>query len=216
MEPEHESKNNNKAAVDNISRSTSSSSSTSNFLDPDEILDASTPPKELGDIDGEELESPPRQVMERDEEVIEGDPNRIPAHVFDRTKSSAPEWSVCSNESLFSIHMGAMSFTREQMNWLGKSGELGLMGEHEHDIDFTSNEPPSSQVNAKNAEAAAADPMRDVIVEETITTSKNNNSPSPPTTSIPETSTSTFKMPTRPTTPSRHSTDSMKSFAFPM
>ncbi|KAJ4779793.1 suppressor SRP40-like protein [Rhynchospora pubera] len=35
------------------------------------------------------------------------DPNRIPADVFNRTKSGGPvDWSVASNESLFSIHMG--------------------------------------------------------------------------------------------------------------
>jgi hypothetical protein len=35
------------------------------------------------------------------------DPNRIPAEVFNHTKSGSPvDWSVASNESLFSIHMG--------------------------------------------------------------------------------------------------------------
>ncbi|XP_078169378.1 uncharacterized protein LOC144563793 [Carex rostrata] len=35
------------------------------------------------------------------------DPNRIPAEVFSHAKSGSPgDWSVASNESLFSIHMG--------------------------------------------------------------------------------------------------------------
>lgn len=35
------------------------------------------------------------------------DPNRIPTEVFNHTKSGNPvDWSVASNESLFSIHMG--------------------------------------------------------------------------------------------------------------
>ncbi|XP_073298307.1 uncharacterized protein [Primulina huaijiensis] len=48
---------------------------------------------------------------------------RIPSHVFATNKSSTPtDWSVASNESLFSIHMGNMSFTNDHLFW--KSGEL--------------------------------------------------------------------------------------------
>ncbi|RRT84261.1 hypothetical protein B296_00000056 [Ensete ventricosum] len=59
-------------------------------------------------------QSPPVQSMYRSDVP---DPNRIPSSVFARTKSTTPmEWSVASNESLFSIHMG-------------KSGDLtGLYG----------------------------------------------------------------------------------------
>ncbi|URD89840.1 hypothetical protein MUK42_27600 [Musa troglodytarum] len=49
-------------------------------------------------------QSPSIQLMGRSDVP---DPNRIPSSVFDRTKSNTPmEWSVASNESLFSIHMG--------------------------------------------------------------------------------------------------------------
>jgi len=42
-------------------------------------------------------------------------PYRIPSHVFARTTSTAPvEWSIVSNESLFSIHIGNNSFTFPQ------------------------------------------------------------------------------------------------------
>jgi len=49
-------------------------------------------------------QSPPVQVMGKSDGF---DPNRIPSSIFMRTKSTAPmEWSVASNESLFSIQMG--------------------------------------------------------------------------------------------------------------
>lgn len=57
---------------------------------------------------------PPNQEMER---------YRIPPSVFERNKSSTPaDWSAASNESLFSIHMGNMSFANND-SW--RSGELG-------------------------------------------------------------------------------------------
>ncbi|KAK1371549.1 RNA-binding protein with serine-rich domain [Heracleum sosnowskyi] len=67
---------------------------------------------------------PPPQVMGRPPEYPGFDPNRIPASVFTTNKpASGMEWSVASNESLFSIQMGNMSFTRDHFNWM-KSGEL--------------------------------------------------------------------------------------------
>ncbi|KAG1330194.1 putative Dihydrodipicolinate synthase [Cocos nucifera] len=49
-------------------------------------------------------QSPLVQVMGKSDDY---DPSRIPSAVFTRTKSTAPmEWSVASNESLFSIQMG--------------------------------------------------------------------------------------------------------------
>lgn len=73
------------------------------------------------------LESPPVQVMERPPDASG---YRIPPYVFARNKSNTlnPEWSTASNESLFSIHTGNMSFTRDQFSWLLKSGELGMYG----------------------------------------------------------------------------------------
>lgn len=63
-------------------------------------------------------QSPPIQVMDRSGEY---DPLRIPSAIFETSKSSTPqEWSAASNESLFSIHIGNNSFSRDQF----KSGEL--------------------------------------------------------------------------------------------
>ncbi|KAJ3683629.1 hypothetical protein LUZ60_013856 [Juncus effusus] len=61
---------------------------------------------------------PPIQHMNRSNYDVP-DPNRIPQSIFASNKSSAPtEWSVASNESLFSIQ-------------LAKSGELGnIFGNH--------------------------------------------------------------------------------------
>lgn len=51
------------------------------------------------------------------------DPNRIPSSVF--SKPSTPmEWSVASNESLFSIHVGNSSFSRDHFILMQRSGEL--------------------------------------------------------------------------------------------
>lgn len=52
------------------------------------------------------------------------DPNRIPLSIFSSKPSSPMEWSTASNESLFSIHVGNNSFSREQFNFYTKSGEL--------------------------------------------------------------------------------------------
>ncbi|XP_010525310.1 PREDICTED: uncharacterized protein LOC104803131, partial [Tarenaya hassleriana] len=42
------------------------------------------------------------------------DPNRIPSSVFSSKLSNPVEWSLASNESLFSIHMSNISFSGEQ------------------------------------------------------------------------------------------------------
>ncbi|CAN4079464.1 unnamed protein product [Withania somnifera] len=52
------------------------------------------------------------------------DPNRIPASIFSSKPNNGMEWSTASNESLFSIHMGNNSFSRDQFNMMYRSGEL--------------------------------------------------------------------------------------------
>ncbi|KAL0302320.1 UNVERIFIED_CONTAM: hypothetical protein Sangu_3107800 [Sesamum angustifolium] len=54
--------------------------------------------------------SPPVQVMERGGGF---DPNRIPASVFSGPLSTPTDWSVASNDSLFSIRIGNTSFARD-------------------------------------------------------------------------------------------------------
>ena len=67
-------------------------------------------------------ENPPPQVIGSPQDSNPSSEYKIPSHVFARNKSKTPGWSTASNESLFSIHMDNMSFSRE-LYW-GKSGEL--------------------------------------------------------------------------------------------
>ncbi|KAG6404069.1 hypothetical protein SASPL_136306 [Salvia splendens] len=61
----------------------------------------------------EPTQPPPSQEMERSPSAY-----RIPPSVFERNKSSAAgDWSIASNDSLFSIHVGNMSFTNDQYMW---------------------------------------------------------------------------------------------------
>ncbi|KAL9672545.1 hypothetical protein QQ045_028796 [Rhodiola kirilowii] len=80
-------------------------------------------PDSVPKIDVRATLSPASQIME-----IPGDdasPYQIPDYAFQRNKSRAPkEWSTASNESLFSIQMGHMSFAGDLS--LYKSGELGM------------------------------------------------------------------------------------------
>ncbi|XP_075512710.1 uncharacterized protein LOC142548279 [Primulina tabacum] len=68
-----------------------------------------------------QMKSPPIQTMGQPANY---DPNRIPSHVFSTKPTTTTEWSVASNESLFSIHMGNNSFSRDNAILFGKSGEL--------------------------------------------------------------------------------------------
>lgn len=152
-------------------------------------------------------------------------PNRIPSSVFARTSTASPiEWSVASNESLFSIQMGNASFSREQLSWMSKSGELGYInGDHQYSpfsgpleqIPSNYNQAPPAPtkesgddqgpygVNAEAAAAAAAaETMMEVLREKESQQHKDNvagTKESPHLRSM-----------------SQHSDASVKSFAFPM
>ncbi|XP_022752246.1 ras guanine nucleotide exchange factor V-like [Durio zibethinus] len=56
-------------------------------------------------------------------------PNRIPSSVFSSKPATPMDWSTASNESLFSIHIGNGSFSRDQFFMLHKSGELTKLDE---------------------------------------------------------------------------------------
>ncbi|KAK0584142.1 hypothetical protein LWI29_008262 [Acer saccharum] len=57
------------------------------------------------------------------------DPKRIPSAVFASRSTTPIEWSVASNESLFSIQLGNGSFSRDHVYMLYKSGELSKLDE---------------------------------------------------------------------------------------
>ncbi|KAG8501639.1 hypothetical protein CXB51_004047 [Gossypium anomalum] len=56
-------------------------------------------------------------------------PNRIPSSVFSGKPTTPMDWSTASNESLFSIHVGNGSFSKDQFFMLYKSGELTKLDE---------------------------------------------------------------------------------------
>ncbi|XP_056174987.1 uncharacterized protein LOC130140212 [Syzygium oleosum] len=169
--------------------------------------------------DGSAKQLPPVQVMERTGDVVGSpSPYRIPSSVFGRTKSTAPmEWSVASNESLFSIQMGNTSFTRDQIYWVGKSQELGMPGAPTIPpvtMDYASPTPVNKSPNIgfriantgqhQCAPSPAAQPQKDS--KESVDHSKENF-PWPEVASFHSTS------------PSHHSDASgasIKSFAFPI
>ncbi|KAL8261233.1 hypothetical protein R6Q59_025282 [Mikania micrantha] len=102
--------------------SCSSSTSSSNFILEDSFQnsDYSNGEKTNKDVDYT-IESPPVQTMERVSPTSQK--YRIPSSVFSRKESNIDGWGMASNESLFSIHMGGMSFrNQDSMSW--RPGEL--------------------------------------------------------------------------------------------
>lgn len=92
--------------------------------------------------------SPNPQTAAAMEQPAENSSNRLPSHVFARTTTAGPkDWSMCSSDSLFSIQTGNMSYTREQLNWMSKSGE------HNYSHNLTPPETPNNnQITAKITE----------------------------------------------------------------
>ncbi|CAL5185977.1 unnamed protein product [Lathyrus oleraceus] len=98
---------------------------------------------------GSVTHSPPLQLMNPNPNSNSGyDPNRIPSSAFGPKPVSPMEWSVASNESLFSLHFGNNSFSREQFLATRKSGELSRT----NDLSETSSKTLTTvqEVNHKN------------------------------------------------------------------
>ena len=167
--------------------------------------------------DGSATLIPPTQAMKRS---AGGSPlatsDRIPSYVFRTSTTAQTEWSVASNESLFSIQMGTMSFSKDQLSWMSKSGELGYICDSPMSgpfvVEVPSNQTPtkkSTEITNKSVnwnegrfgvtEAAAAETMREVLREKESQHTDNIAKESPRSLSL-----------------SRHSDASVKSFAFPM
>ncbi|KAL8225756.1 hypothetical protein R6Q57_018313 [Mikania cordata] len=103
--------------------SCSSSTSSSNFMleDTFQNSDYSNGEKTNKDVVDYTIESPPVQMMERVSPTSQK--YRIPSSVFSRKESNIDGWGMASNESLFSIHMGGLSFrNQDSMSW--RPGEL--------------------------------------------------------------------------------------------
>ncbi|XP_039042746.1 uncharacterized protein LOC120181733 [Hibiscus syriacus] len=100
--------------------SSSSSSPRNRNLEHSELVESSTP-----------LNVPPTSSNEQSPEQAPAGcaRSRIPSSIFSTQPGTPTEWSIASNESLFSIHVGNNSLSREQFLSLYKSGELTELDE---------------------------------------------------------------------------------------
>ncbi|MQL86362.1 hypothetical protein Taro_018895, partial [Colocasia esculenta] len=93
------------------------------------------------------------------------DPNRIPASVFSAKKSlSSIDWSLASNESLFSIRMESCSFSRDHL--MGRSGELGSFSYSPPATDASDSPLPLSVDPEEVHLVAGNDPEQDAATEQ--------------------------------------------------
>ncbi|CAN8233056.1 unnamed protein product [Cochlearia groenlandica] len=134
------------------------------------------------------------------ETKTEYEPDRIPPSVFATTMTSKQEWSVQSNESLFSIHMADQSFSK-----MYKSGELS-------NFDYTPNSYITNNNTNDNKTNLTQVGTKEVNVE---TGSKAANLDSLTVVSKPD---PTPQIPISPTKSyhSDNSNNSTASFAFPI
>ncbi|OWM65229.1 hypothetical protein CDL15_Pgr008819 [Punica granatum] len=144
---------------------------------------------------GSIMQCPQVQVMQRTSDLDSGSPSpyRIPSSVFARTTTTAQEWSVTSNESLFSIHTGNMSFTKD-MYWMYKSGELGRPGDpimSPSMKDYSSNQPPPPLVDYTSNQPSP--PLVDYSSNQPLPPLVDNPSSSLPSSKLPSNSIDIFK-----------------------
>ncbi|KAF5449515.1 hypothetical protein F2P56_029951 [Juglans regia] len=153
-------------------------------------------------------QSPQVQVMNRSGGY---DPNRIPSSVFARSKSTTPmEWSVASNESLFSLHIGNASFSKDHVFLFGdlKPEEL-IKSDELFALSPTSPLPElgTDKKNIKIAHDSEATVVADEIVKDSERVSveaQSEEKMSPPVVSWNSSSLS------------HRSDESVASFAFPI
>ncbi|KAK8693350.1 hypothetical protein V6N13_070935 [Hibiscus sabdariffa] len=108
------------------SSSSSSSSSRNQNLGKSELIELSTP---LNVPSASSNEQSSDNDMHAEQAPAGDVPNRIPSSIFSTQPVTPTEWSTTSNESLFSIHIGTNSCSKEQFLALFKSGELTKLDE---------------------------------------------------------------------------------------
>ncbi|KAK8565993.1 hypothetical protein V6N13_021063 [Hibiscus sabdariffa] len=108
------------------SSSSSSSSSRNQNLEKSELIELSTP---LNVPSASSNEQSSDNDMHAEQAPAGDVPNRIPSSIFSTQPATPTEWSITSNESLFSIHIGTNSCSKEQFLALFKSGELTKLDE---------------------------------------------------------------------------------------
>lgn len=133
------------------------------------------------------LKSPLTQTMSRPNGY---DPNRIPSSIFSTRPTTPMEWSVASNESLFSIHMGNSSFSKDHILMLGdnKQEDWNNSPLHMNSMtDFTTNLTPVLEAASENdkrstdmreeptgAEESSQKPPKTVPVEQSSVEKETN------------------------------------------
>lgn len=166
MEPQHGISNGEKSSTTQQSISSPDTPLDSPLSENDNKYDKSTPEAVSNDAANSSssissnltTESPSTQVMERPSKKS----YRIPSSVFAKGESRKDtEWSVASNESLFSIQLDNMSFSRDQFIW--NSEEHGELGEaYENRMDDLS-PVASSRKLTKGGFDAAETSMREFL-----------------------------------------------------
>ncbi|XP_024963850.1 uncharacterized protein LOC112504127 [Cynara cardunculus var. scolymus] len=76
---------------------------------------------DLNTLNASPRQSPPIQVMRQPSGY---DPNRIPSSIFTPKETNDSEWSLASDESLFSIQKGNNSFSLDNGFFISESGKL--------------------------------------------------------------------------------------------
>uniref|UniRef100_A0A0A0KW65 Uncharacterized protein n=1 Tax=Cucumis sativus TaxID=3659 RepID=A0A0A0KW65_CUCSA len=169
-------------------------------------------------------QSPSLQTMDRAGGYGESyDPFRIPSAVFQRSSSVTPlEWSIASNESLFSIQVGNNSFSRDQvlmLNELGKSGELTKSGKLKKAEDSFVFSSPPAVIMSREAEMKSAEYEADPKMADTIEYNIKDKSGSITDDDLSDRNLPPPAVSWNSSTKSRHSDRSLRSsdsFAFPM
>jgi hypothetical protein len=144
------------------------------------------------------------------------DPLRIPSSIFEKNKGTAPmDWSVASNESLFSIHAGNNSFSRDHvllLGDLGKSGDITKSGElimfsplPPREMVATDNQSSVPDVETKKQKGGANGIADNIIKDPAEYQNEENKTNQAVSWKSPSTSNH-----------SHGSADSVKSFSFPM
>ncbi|PIN02273.1 hypothetical protein CDL12_25211 [Handroanthus impetiginosus] len=121
MEPESVHRTNENAKKNPHVSSPSSSSTDGSLSSSTECISSPDIATENRMQSSSQMKSPPVQTMGQPPGY---DPNRIPSSIFSTKPANPTEWSVASNESLFSIHMGNNSFSRDYAILFGRSGEF--------------------------------------------------------------------------------------------
>ncbi|KAJ9187383.1 hypothetical protein P3X46_002844 [Hevea brasiliensis] len=108
------------------------------------------------------MQSPPTQVMERSRGGGAGyDPLRIPSAIFETNKTTSPvDWSIASNDSLFSLQLGN-SFSRER-----KPAEVELQVSPSLPVSVADTECRVAVADTDNPPSV---PMEEIIEETTET-----------------------------------------------